>query len=252
MRKISIFIVIAVFGLLLFACGGSNKKQKEENNENNEKVEKIEKKKEVKTKTPTQLLMGGTWTNYNAIHQDFIEFKANGVLEYVQGRDSGKDKWKLKGENILVVFKTDYKIVELSETKLIIEDKVGKTTYSRSASGNATNTNESVDEIVINKETSTSECFITEIIHKNGNTYIKVDYVDRKELEGEGAYEIVNNNPKIRTFIAKKESYKICSRDGTKTIKDFEITLKKEPKTLFSIEVKDGEIEEFYIDTCSG
>jgi len=111
-------------------------------------------------------------------------------------------------------------------------------------------------EIKITVEDSYSPCYISEFIYKDGKTYIVVDYVIIQELDveehGEGAFEIVNNNPKLRTFVAKKETFLTCGQNKSRTVKELEAQYKEDPKQLFTVKVVKGELEMFYIDTCSG
>lgn len=45
-----------------------------------------------------------------------------------------------------------------------------------------------------------SPCYIKNIYQNNGNYYLVADFIQRKHFYNEHGYEIINQNPKLRTF----------------------------------------------------
>lgn len=101
-----------------------------------------------------------------------------------------------------------------------------------------------------------SDCYITGIFDKDGEVYINVDFItyeivpETAGTDGE-EYKVINNNPKIRTFKVK-DAYSECSRIKKISTRDLVDKAKAAPTTIFSLEARDGVVEELYIDTCSG
>ncbi len=101
-----------------------------------------------------------------------------------------------------------------------------------------------------------SDCYITGIFDKDGEVYINVDFITYEIVAGTEntdteEYKIINNNPKIRTFKVK-DGYLECSRSKPIFVHELVDKAMEIPTTIFKLEAKDGEIQELYIDICSG
>lgn len=60
----------------------------------------------------------------------------------------------------------------------------------------------------ITMETTQSPCLIKNVYEKYGQTFITVDFIQRKWVEQDGmeGFEILNTNPKLRTFVINSSS----------------------------------------------
>ena len=141
MRTISIFILFFASIFFSLSCESSNVQEETETNIQKEtesntaaavgsqapKPEKIE----VSAKTPAQILVGGSWNNPEAALSEDVIFNADGTMFWRSGTDEGEDQWEIKGTDILFFYGRDYKIEELSESKLVVSEGGEKTTYER-------------------------------------------------------------------------------------------------------------------------
>ncbi|WP_041263697.1 hypothetical protein [Bernardetia litoralis] len=110
-------------------------------------------------------------------------------------------------------------------------------------------------------DSTVSYCYIQELFEENGKTLISVDFIQMIETQTGGGYEIINQNPKLRTFVLNSDS-KILThgRENTdverikRIIKSQdEYNIKEENKDdkyyqRFEITVKDGFVLEIIID----
>ncbi|MFT5819837.1 MAG: hypothetical protein ACI8ZM_001062 [Crocinitomix sp.] len=85
----------------------------------------------AQTKTPTEILIGGSWNNPDAIRSEDVIFNTGGKMLWRSGTDEGEGTWEVKGSDVLHFYGKDYKIEELTESKLVVSDNGEKTTYER-------------------------------------------------------------------------------------------------------------------------
>jgi len=132
MKKLSIILSAFVFILIISSCGGSKEKEAtEETIENTEETTTDEVESTSTAKNPSQILIGGSWNNPEALRSEDVIFNEGGNMIWRSGSDEGESKWSVKGDNVLNFYGKDYKIEKLSETKLVVSNDGTKTTYER-------------------------------------------------------------------------------------------------------------------------
>jgi len=82
-------------------------------------------------KTPAQILIGGSWNNPDAAMSEDVIFYENGSMLWRSGSDEGEGSWEVKGNDILNFYGNDYKIVKLTESKLVVSLNGETTNYNR-------------------------------------------------------------------------------------------------------------------------
>ncbi len=108
----------------------------------------------------------------------------------------------------------------------------------------------------LSDETTTSDCYIVDYFIDMDIEYITVDFVtyeldeDSENPDFEN-YKLVNDNPKLRTFMVVPE-YQNCARDAAVTTADLIKVSKENPQTIFRLETSTGMVTELFIDVCSG
>jgi hypothetical protein len=108
----------------------------------------------------------------------------------------------------------------------------------------------------LSTETTASNCYITGYFIDLDIEYLTVDFVtyeldeDSKNTDYE-MYDVVNDNPKLRTFYVNTE-YLDCAHSDSKSLADLIQVSKDNPKTVFTLQTEDGVITELYINLCSG
>ncbi|MFT5600819.1 MAG: hypothetical protein ACI9N1_001055 [Flavobacteriales bacterium] len=108
----------------------------------------------------------------------------------------------------------------------------------------------------LSTETTASDCYITGCFIDMDIEYLTVDFVtyelveDSKNTDSE-IYDVVNDNPKLRTFYVNTE-YLDCAHSESKSLADLIKASKDNPKTVFTLQTEAGVITELYIDVCSG
>ncbi|AFM02994.1 hypothetical protein Fleli_0519 [Bernardetia litoralis DSM 6794] len=108
-------------------------------------------------------------------------------------------------------------------------------------------------------DSTVSYCYIQELFEENGKTLISVDFIQMIETQTGGGYEIINQNPKLRTFILNSDTEFLPPNDlDVERIKRVlksqkEHNTKEENKDdkyyqRFKVTVKDGFVIEILID----
>jgi len=100
----------------------------EENNQNND-PKNTESNSDLNNQKYNKLIVG-SWYNFGTATGEDLYFSDDGTYNSRSGDIENEGNWKIEGEN-LFVFDTEFKIIELSKEKLIIEDKYGQTTYDK-------------------------------------------------------------------------------------------------------------------------
>lgn len=104
-------------------------------------------------------------------------------------------------------------------------------------------------------ETTLSDCYITESFVYNDATYITVDFVNYRIIEGteegEEEVELVNVIKTLRTFVVA-QSYYDCAHTNMVDLSDLIEQNNATTNLVFRIEVEDGIVSELYLDNCSG
>jgi len=130
MKKMNVIILIFI-SILFLSC---NNKSASSSNENttttNENTKNEANTNQVVESENYQKLIIGSWYNYGTATGEDIVFNQDGTFNYHSGTNENTGKWKIE-ENTLNFFDTDYKIIELTKDKLVIEDKFGQTTYEK-------------------------------------------------------------------------------------------------------------------------
>ena len=136
MKKSSVILFITLVAFFSMACdstsGGEEKGQIEEGAVKKGVPPEV-KKTDAPVKTAAEILVGGSWNNPAAIRSEDVIFNANGTMFWRSGSDEGEGKWEVKGTDILFFYGKDYKIEELTETKLVVSEGGEKTTYERNS-----------------------------------------------------------------------------------------------------------------------
>lgn len=121
------------------------------------------------------------------------------------------------------------------------------------------------DSIKLSLQKAASYCYIKKIIEKENTFYVIADFVWLKDVDYAGGYEIVNHNPKLRTFtvskdirvystfVSEEESESFLKSGGhTYNISGIKMLLENNPKQLFYIKAKEGKIYHFIAETMAG
>jgi len=128
--KISNLILLALL-LFIFSCGGSESTNKETYKDvANEATNSENNSKEVKSEKNYEKLIIGSWYNSATVSGEDLVFNSNGTFDYHSGNVVDNGNWTLEGE-YLTFYSVKYKIVDLTEKILVIEDDLGKTIYER-------------------------------------------------------------------------------------------------------------------------
>lgn len=112
---------------------------------------------------------------------------------------------------------------------------------------------------IVTFETTSSPCYIKKVYKYDGYNLITVDFIQLKDItdeDGIGQLEVLNKNPKLRTFVINSSTKIIAYNNGNKKEK-FEINYNSSFESLkdytenknyyFSIEVKKGIVENIEI-----
>lgn len=113
----------------------------------------------------------------------------------------------------------------------------------------------------ISMDSTVSYCYIKDIFEEDSKMLISVDFIQMIETQTGGGYEIINQNPKLRTFILNSSS-KILTHGRENTDVEEIKRIVKSQKELnaerededdlyyqrFEITVKDGFVLEIVID----
>ena len=108
-----------------------------------------------------------------------------------------------------------------------------------------------IRNIPISYATEKSYCYITEILTIGKKTYITVDFIELKQTadkSGMEEYNIVNNNPKKRTYLITNQTDLASPYTGTKsTINDL-IEQSKDIYNYFIISASNGKVISLYVE----
>lgn len=121
----------------------------------------------------------------------------------------------------------------------------------------------------VTKTSEESSCYVTDMYRVGKRIYVDVDFVDIKDVASGGGYEIVNKNPRIRTFELIKDKYAAWNPADTATVKQLYKNWKREyeyylqelgseenqrtgekpsPSNRYVIETQDGNVIRFFVD----
>ena len=113
----------------------------------------------------------------------------------------------------------------------------------------------------ISMDSTKSYGYIQDIFEEHGKTLISVDFVQMIETQTGGGYEIINQNPKLRTFILNSSSRILTHGRENTDIERIKRIVKSQKKLnterededdlyyqRFEITVKDGFVLEIVID----
>jgi hypothetical protein len=133
MKKMSIILQVAILALFAISCNSNSTKNAEKEQHAEVAADTVAGTEKIASspKTAAQILVGGSWNNPAAAHSEDIIFEANGNMTWRNGSDEGQSKWEVKGTDILFFYGNDYKIEELSASKLVVSKDGDKTTYER-------------------------------------------------------------------------------------------------------------------------
>jgi hypothetical protein len=132
--KQRILVLQIVMLLFILGCGlsKSNSEDKTDKNkviENKETINSENNVKKVDNEDYSSLIIGSWYNNATASGED-IAFMKDGTFSYYSAGKEDNGTWKIEGDK-LRFFDIDYKIIELTKEKLVIEDKYGKVTYEK-------------------------------------------------------------------------------------------------------------------------
>jgi len=137
MKRLSVILSVLLFAFLISSCGGEKTNEVKDDKKEVEAIEAEKKATNEKEKTvarekgPAQILPTGSWSNEAAARGEDVIFNEDGTMLWRSGNDEGSDSWSIKGTDVLEFYGADYKIEELTETKLVVSKDGEKTTYQR-------------------------------------------------------------------------------------------------------------------------
>ncbi len=149
---------------------------------------------------------------------------------------------------------------ETKENTTTEETKENTTTEETKEIGEVQESN-NTKHTPISMDSTKSYGYIQDIFEEHGKTLISVDFVQMIETQTGGGYEIINQNPKLRTFILNSSSRILTHGRENTDIERIKRIVKSQKKLnterededdlyyqRFEITVKDGFVLEIVID----